>query len=168
MQDDITDATKWLISQNLAIPNKICIVGGSFGGYAALEGAVKEPALYACAAAIAPVSDLPRLLHRNRGFAYSPPKTGQDTGQLQATSPAQHADRIQIPILMIDGRMDYTVWPEQTEMMEAALKAAGKTEQTVYLPNADHFFTTPADRLAILNALEPFLAQNLAGSSGTP
>ena len=164
MQDDITDATKWLIAQNLADPKKICIVGGSFGGYAALEGAEKEPGLYACAAALAPVTDLPKLLNDNRAFAFFPPKTGQDTAQLEATSPDQHADRIQIPILLIHGRKDFTVWVEQTEKMETALKAAGKTEQTIYLPNSDHYFSHPADRLAVLNALEAFLARNLGGS----
>ncbi len=157
MQDDLTDATKWLVSQKLADPKKICIVGEAYGGYAALEGAVKEPGLYACAAALAPVTDIPLMLKYNRNFAFLPPKMQEDASQREAVSPAQHADQVQIPILMIHGRKDFTVWPNQTEKMEAALKSAGKNEQTIYLPNADHYFTHPADRLAVLNALEAFL-----------
>ena len=167
MQDDVTDATRWLISQNLADPKKICIVGDGYAGYAALEGTEKEPGLYACAAAIAPVTDLPAMIDDRRNFEFSDeniPEIGDDTAQLEATSPDQHADRIQIPVLLIHGREDGTVSVRQTEKMEAALKAAGKSEQTIYLPNADHQFQRPGDRLAVLNALEAFLSHNLGGS----
>lgn len=164
MQDDITDATRWLVIHDLADPQKICIVGASFGGYAALEGAVKEPGLYACAAAIAPVTDLPAFLHDRRVFAFNDaniPAIGDDTSKLEDTSPADHADRIQIPILLIHGRNDFTVPVQQTERMEKALQKAGKTEQTIYLPTADHYLRRVADRLTVLRALEAFLAKSL-------
>jgi len=166
MQDDITDATNWLVSQNLSAPGKMCIVGASFGGYAALEAAVKEPKLYSCAAAISPVSDLPEFLRDQRNFAFSDsniPAIGVDSRQLEATSPDRLADHIQIPILLIHGKKDYTVNVRQTELMEKALQAAGKTEQTIYLPEATHYLERPQERLTVLNALESFLAANLQG-----
>ena len=167
MQDDVTDASKWLIGQNLADPKRICIVGAGYGGYAALEGAEKEPSLYACAAAIAPVTDLPAFLDDQHFFAFSDenlPAIGDDPGTLAAVSPDRHADQIQIPVLLIQGDKDFNVSAEQTKKMEAALKFAGKVEQTLYLPNADGDFSHPADRLAILNALETFLAHSLGGT----
>ena len=167
MQDDVTDATKWLIAQNLAPANKICIAGAGYGGYATLEGAEKEPSLYACAAAIAPITDLPEFLYTQKEYAFSDenlPEIGDDTYALAAVSPDRHADKVQIPILLIDGQKDFDVSTEQTEKMESALKSAGKTEQTVYLPNADFDFSHPADRLAELNALDAFFAKNLGGA----
>ena len=167
MQDDVTDATKWLIDQHLADPKEICIVGASYGGYAALEGAEKEPSLYACAAAIAPVTDLPAFIRDRRNFAFADqniPQIGDDSSKLEATSPDLHADQIQIPILLIHGRKDFTVSVQQTEKMEAALIAAGKTEQTIYLADADHYLGRPGDRLAVLNALGGFLARNLGAA----
>ena len=162
MQNDVTDATRWLVSQKLALPNKICIAGAGYGGYAALEGAEKEPSLYACAASIAGISDLPAWIAERNQYAFSDTdiaNIGGNTGALAAVSPDRHADKLQIPVLLIAPTKDWDVPIEQTKKMEAALKAAGKTEQTLYLPDAD--FYRPAARLAELNALETFLAQNL-------
>lgn len=160
MQDDVTDATKWAIAQGMADPNRICIVGMSYGGYAALEGAEKEPSLYRCAAAYAPVTDLPLMLRDNRRFSFGDaniPRVGDDSDQLEATSPDRHADLIQIPVLLIHGMKDFTVPVTQTQRMERALKEAGKTETTIYLPDSTHSLPHVADRLAVLNALEAFL-----------
>ena len=165
MQDDVTDATRWLISARLADPGKICIVGESYGGYAALEGAEREPTLYACAAAIAAPTDLPAMLDEATNFAFSDINLVDvgDPQTLAAVSPAVHADQIRIPILLVQGREDYTVPDTQTEMMEASLLRAGKTEQTIYLPDGDHYLSRSADRLALLNALDGFLGKYLGG-----
>ena len=165
MQDDVTDATRWLVKEKLADPGRICIVGESYGGYAALEGAEKEPALYACAAAIAAPSDLPAMLDEATNFAFSDSYHVDvgDPGALAAVSPALHADRIRIPILLVQGRKDYTVPDTQTEEMAGALLQAGKTEQTIYLPEGDHYLSRRADRLVVLNALDGFLGKYLGG-----
>ena len=70
MQDDVTDGTKWLVAKGIADPKRICIVGWGYGGYAALMGAVREPALYRCSASIGGVSDLPRLLESKRNYLF--------------------------------------------------------------------------------------------------
>lgn len=165
MQDDLTDGTRWLIDQKLADPARIAIVGGSYGGYAALMGAVKEPGLYRCAAAVAPVADLKLLVDDSWHYLFSDvnvPRIGTDTAILEKTSPAHNAERIRIPLLLVHGRKDYTVPVEHTVRMAEALQKAGKPAEVVFLDQADHFLSRGSDRLATLKALEKFLAANLA------
>jgi len=166
MQDDVTDGTRWLIDQKLADPKRIAIVGGSYGGYAALEGAAKEPDLYRCAAAWAPVTDLEQLKddirNHNMNARVALTTLGTDDDRLDAASPARHADRIKVPVLLMHGKTDFTVQVKQSERMESALKHAGKSVEAIYLDNSDHFLNTAAARRAWLEALDRFLAANLA------
>ena len=164
MQDDLTDGTRWLIEQKLADPARIAIVGASYGGYAALMGLVKEPGLYRCAAAIAPVTDLNLLLDSDFHFLWSDlnmPRIGMDSALLDRTSPARNAERIQAPLLLVHGRKDDTVPVAQTERMENAMRRAGKTFDMLYLQEADHYLSRGDDRITTLQALERFLAKNL-------
>jgi dipeptidyl aminopeptidase/acylaminoacyl peptidase len=164
MQDDITDGTRWLVAQKLADPARIAIVGASYGGYAALMGAVKEPDLYHCAVAIAPVTDLELLIERINNSIFGDaniPRIGSDSAVLEKTSPARNVDRIHIPLLLVHGRKDYTVPVAHTEKMAEALKKAGKPVEVIYLDEADHFLSHGDDRLTALKALEKFLTSNL-------
>ena len=164
MQDDVTDGTRWLIDQKLADPARIAIVGASYGGYAALMGAVKEPKLYRCAVAVAPVTDLELLIERLNSFYFGDlniPRIGSDSAVLKQTSPVRNADLIQIPILLIHGRKDYTVPVAHTERMEDALKKAGKLSEVIYLKDGDHFLSHADDRLTTLKGIEKFLSSNL-------
>jgi dipeptidyl aminopeptidase/acylaminoacyl peptidase len=169
MQDDVTDGTKWLIDQKLADPSHICIVGGSYGGYAALEGAVKEPNLYRCAAAWAPVTDLLTLrrdwqkhvMHSEAAIEH----IGEDDDRLDAASPARHAEAIQIPILLMHGEKDFTVQVNQSKQMESRLRSEGKMVEAVYLDDADHYRLQFAARLAWMKTLESFLTKYLATAS---
>jgi len=165
MQDDVTDGTRWLIDQKLADPKRIAIVGESYGGYAALEGVTKEPDLYRCAAAWAPVSDISLLAHDIRSHVAEPQaalqQLGTDEDRLKAASPALHADRIKVPVLLMHGKTDFTVHVNQSERMEDALKDAHKPVEAIYLDNSDHYLGTQAARLAWLSALNRFLAANL-------
>ena len=164
MQDDVTDGTRYLAAAHLADPKRICIVGASYGGYVALEGVVKEPNLYRCAAAFAPVTNLLRLVGGRGAFAESDlnlPLPDSDSATLQQVSPVNGADRIRVPVLLVHGKQDFTVQVEQSHEMEFALKQAGRDVHAVYLDDADHYLSTSASRLAFLQALEPFLAANL-------
>ena len=163
MQDDITDGTRWLIERKLADPARICIVGGSYGGYAALMGVVKEPALYACAAAFAPVTDIDMFQQRLRQFAFTDinlPRIAGDKQDTEIISPSENAGRIRVPVLLMHGKKDYTVPVEQSEAMERALRRAGKPVEAIYLEGADHFFSQRSDRAAWLTALEKLLASS--------
>ena len=164
MQDDVTDGTLWLIEQKYADPSRICIVGSNYGGYAALQGAAKEPDLYRCAAAWAPVSDLISL-SRSWKERLSPQvlldRLGNDDDRLDAGSPARHADRIKIPVLLVHGRQDGAVKVGQSQEMENALRSAGKPVEAIYLDNADHYREQYEARFAWLSALDRFIGAQL-------
>jgi dipeptidyl aminopeptidase/acylaminoacyl peptidase len=164
MQDDVTDGTAWLIDRKLADPKRICIVGWSYGGYAALMGAIKTPDLYRCAASMAGVTDLRRRLDRANQSRFADlnlPRFDSDPAIIDANSPVLHADKIRIPIFLAHGRRDFTVSIEDSEAMEDALRRAGKPVRTLYFDSDDHYLFREDDRIAFLKALEGFLAENL-------
>jgi dienelactone hydrolase len=168
MQDDITDGTRWLIDHKLADPKRICIVGASYGGYASLEGVVKEPGLYACAAAYAPVADIDLFLNRLKGFAFKDinlPRIKDDMHKADDISPSEHADRIQVPVLLMHGRKDFTVPVEQSEAMERAMRHAHKPVEVVYLDGADHYLGQGSDRMAWLTGLDKLLASTIGAGT---
>jgi dipeptidyl aminopeptidase/acylaminoacyl peptidase len=166
MHDDITAGTHWLIDQGIADPARVCIVGWSYGGYAALIGVVKEPQLYRCAVAIAGVSDLSQMasdeerFYGGRDAALN--STGEGKGKLQAESPALHADRIKVPVLLVHGEEDYTVLATQSKEMAKALTQHGVRNELVLIKDGEHSLLEPAMRLQLYGKLEAFLAQNLA------
>jgi dipeptidyl aminopeptidase/acylaminoacyl peptidase len=163
MQDDVTDGTKWLIEQKLADPARICIVGWSYGGYAALMGAVREPGLYRCAASMAGVTDLRHVqpasgqVMANRAV----PQLNGDTSLIDENSPARNAEKINIPVLLVHGRQDVNVSFKDSEEMERELRAAGKKVDTLYFDAEDHFLLKEGDRVAFLKKLDQFLEDNL-------
>jgi dipeptidyl aminopeptidase/acylaminoacyl peptidase len=155
MQDDLTDAAQYVIGQGIADPERICIVGGSYGGYAALMGVVKTPEFFRCAVSFAAVSDLQSLLEERRQFlGYELGAERQlgslwsDRGRLKATSPVNHADKIRTPLLIVHGAEDRVVPVEQSRAMVEALKDAGFTRMRyVELPDGDHHLSRQDDRL---------------------
>ena len=172
MQDDITDGVKKMIADGIADPKRVCIVGASYGGYAALAGATFTPDLYACAVSFAGVSDLPGMLlsERTRNgnesvvTAFWKSRIGDsidDAVQLAATSPAGHASQVKCPILLLHGDGDTTVSISQSETEEAALKAAGKSVRFVRLEGDDHYLRLAATRVQVLKEVEAFLAANI-------
>jgi acetyl esterase/lipase len=172
MQDDITDGVKKLIADGIADPKRICIVGASYGGYAALAGATFTPDLYACAVGVAGVYDLPHFLRIKRtrsaddaaavsGWNALVGDVDTDSDRLDATSPAQHADKVKCPVLLLHGDGDTTVPIEQSELEEAALKDAGKNVQFVRLEGDDHYLKLGTTRIRMLKEIESFLAANI-------
>ncbi len=128
MQDDVEDATKWAIEEGIADPERICIVGGSYGGYAALMGAATSD-LYKCSVSFAGVSDLLYLLDESRRYG------GEETlrimlgdksrSELKETSPVNLADQIDIPVLLVQGDDDSRVLLKHGQSMRDALVEAG-------------------------------------------
>lgn len=172
MQDDVTDAIKHMIKEGIADPAKICIVGASYGGYAALAGAAFTPELYKCAASVAGVSDLAvmqaweqrRYGSESSTVAYWHRSIGDpkdDADLIRSRSPRHAADKITADILLVHGTDDTVVAFEQSEMMAEALKAAGKPFTFVELKKEDHWASKPKTRIEMLKALETFLAKHL-------
>ena len=166
MHDDITAGAHWLIDQGIADERRMCIVGWSYGGYAALIGVVKEPQLYRCAVAIAGVSDLSQLAQEHDRFFYggleaTKESTGNDKALLQAESPLLHADRIKVPVLLVHGEDDFTVRVEQSQAMAKALTRTGVKNELVLIKGGEHSLQDPEMRLTLYRKLTEFLGANL-------
>ena len=177
MQDDITDGVNQAIKDGIANPKRVCIVGVSYGGYAALAGAALTPDLYACAASVAGVSDLPKLIDdRNPNWpeqylaALQPEwdlrfgKRYADEAGLKAVSPAFQADKVRVPILLIHADKDSTVPIEHSLEMQAALQKAGKSVKFVKVVGDDHYMETADSRMTVLRELDAFLAANIGNT----
>jgi dienelactone hydrolase len=175
MQDDVTDVVQHMIATGVADPQRICIVGSSYGGYAALAGVSLTPELYRCAISIAGVSDLPEALRTERSengitstsYYYWQRSIGSlrdDRDALIATSPARLADRITAPVLLLHGETDDNVFINQSEIMERAMRRAGKDVRFVRIPDSGHYWNswTEENRLIVYRETEAFLAQHLA------
>lgn len=162
MQDDVTDGVRWAVEQRIADPARVCIVGGSYGGYAAMWGIAKDPDLYRCAISINGVANLRREVNdfggtRRRLFRGRWQKMTPD---FAAVSPINAVARIKAPLLLIHGKKDVTVDHVQSTRMHAAMTKAGKAVEFLSVPLADHYFTREADRMTLLTAIENFLAKH--------
>lgn len=143
------DSLRWALEQKHADPARVCVVGGSFGGYLALSAAVRDSALLKCVVSIAGVSDL-RELKSDAGF-FSHYKVvgemiGKDRGKLKEYSPRLHANQVKAPVLLIHGTEDCIVEPDQTKLMADALRAADKPFEQVLIEDTDHYFVNQNTR----------------------
>jgi len=164
MQDDLEDAVKYLVDEKIADPKKVCIVGASYGGYAALMGATKTPDLFQCAISFAGMSDLVRMRESFRNFTnknIARKQFGEDKTQLKETSPVRMAKRVKIPILLIHGKDDTTVPVVQSRIMADALEDEGKVHEYIELEFGTHYLDYYPDRKQTFEAMENFLKKYL-------
>lgn len=169
-QTDLLDGIAAVAAQGQADASRTCIVGWSFGGYAALAGATLHPEAYRCAASMAGISDLGLLIGESlraygadswtlRDLRRQLADAGND--KLKATSPLRQAASAQAPVLLMHGDQDTIVPIEQSRLMAEALKAAGKPVDFVAFPGENHYLLKSADRTLMLETLGAFLAKNL-------
>jgi dipeptidyl aminopeptidase/acylaminoacyl peptidase len=155
---DVLDAGRWLLQEGVP-PAQLGIAGWSYGGYAALQSAVVDPTLFKAVVAIAPVTDLPDLRESYR--RWSTYELASDFIGEGATaregSPAEHADRIKVPVLLFQGTMDRNVSIEQSRRMDAALKSAGGKSTLVTWEGLDHQLDDSAVRAEMLGKSDAFL-----------
>jgi dipeptidyl aminopeptidase/acylaminoacyl peptidase len=174
MQDDVTDGVRAMIDQKVADPQRVCIVGFSYGGYAALAGAAFTPDLYACAISVNGVSDLRSMLNETvpqaiPGFrVYSASMSGwterigaPSDPALNRKSPIHSVASIKAPILIVYGNSDSIVPNAQSLNMAEALRSAGKQVALVKLADEDHWLSRTEARVQMLKAFEDFLHDNL-------
>ena len=167
MQDDLDDGMDWLAKQGTIDPKRVCLVGGSYGGYAAMWGAIRNPERYRCAASFAGVSDLKRQIKYTNGFFRSQRykddwrKTvqGDDKFDLTTVSPLYTADKLQVPLLLFHGDDDQRVPYRQSKLMADALAKAGKTYEFITLKGEGHGFSSDANLQQWLDKLDAFLAK---------
>jgi dipeptidyl aminopeptidase/acylaminoacyl peptidase len=171
MQDDITDGTRWLIEQGLVDAKRVCILGGSYGGYATLMGLVREPDLYACGVDIVGVANLvtwmntippywkpyEHVLHQRVG------NPATELVFLQSRSPVFQAGKIKSPLLTAQGANDPRVPRAESIQIRDALRASGKEVEYVEFPDEGHGFARPENRLKFVAMAEKFLAEKIGG-----
>ncbi|HYW17250.1 MAG TPA: S9 family peptidase [Allosphingosinicella sp.] len=160
---DVNDAGRWLVSQGIADPGKLAIVGWSYGGYAALQSQVLDPNLFKAVVAIAPVTDLASLVEDSLGFTnYRVVKKFVGTGpHLREGSPAQNAARIKVPVLLFHGDVDLNVPIAQARKMQDSLKGAGARSELIVYPGLDHQLDNSFARSDMLRRSDAFLKQAL-------
>jgi dienelactone hydrolase len=168
MQTDLSDGVRFLAGLGTVDPKRVCIVGASYGGYAALAGATLDAGVYRCAVSVAGISDLRRfhtwVLNQNGAWAdrYWDRFLGatDDHSAMDPISPIEHIKNVTAPILLIHGKADSVVPYEQSEVMLSALKAAGKPVSLTTLGWEDHWLSTGPARLQMLRATVDFLMAN--------
>lgn len=172
MQDDITDATNWAIDTEIADPERICIMGGSYGAYSAMMGVSREPDLYKCAVAYAGIYDLsiaPKagdIRFRRAGMEYM--KTAMnidDPEETKANSPVYHAEDIKASILMVHGGLDRRTPPIHAQRMKSALEKAGNPPEWIFDPSQGHGFYGYRANLRLYQSILRFLEKQIGSQS---
>jgi dipeptidyl aminopeptidase/acylaminoacyl peptidase len=169
MQSDLSDGVRYLAAQGIVDPSRVCIVGASYGGYAALAGVSLQNGVYRCAVSVAGISDPQRMLewvnaknlkrsnYEQRFWERFMGVTGPDDPKLDEISPVRHVDAVNVPILLIHGRDDTVVPYEQSTVMADVLRRARKNVELVTLRREDHWLSRSETRLQMLQATVAFL-----------
>lgn len=174
MQDDIADGVRWAINQGIADPKRICIAGGSYGGYAALMGLVRDPELYQCAINWAGVSDINLMYdghwsavsdmparYRKYGMPELVGDQARDAAQLAATSPLVQAARVRKPLLMAYGEADQRVPIYHGKKFYAEVKKTNPDVEWVSYPMEGHGLNKPENRIDYWKRVEKFLERHI-------
>lgn len=170
MQDDLTDAVRWAVAQGIADPGRVCIYGASYGGYAALMSAVREPDLYRCAVAFAGVYDLESQSEDSDiqdslyGRNYLRKVLGTDEGVLAEQSPVTYIEKLKAPVLIAHGTRDKRVPFSQAERLRKALEKHGKPYEWLEFKGEEHGFYKDENHEVFLNKLVEFLDKHIGAA----
>jgi dipeptidyl aminopeptidase/acylaminoacyl peptidase len=167
IQQDLIDGVKWAISENYADPKRVCVFGGSFGGYSAMMTTIRAPGLFKCAVGYAGIYDLQMMYSKGDiqdhkgGRSYLSTAIGKDDADLAANSPDKLADKINVPVLLVHGEDDQRAPFSQAKAMRAALEAAHKPYEWLSKPGEGHGFYDEKNNVEFYNLLAAFLAKNI-------
>ncbi|WP_205967732.1 prolyl oligopeptidase family serine peptidase [Paraglaciecola sp. 20A4] len=167
IQQDIYDAYLWAIQQGKALKDKACIMGGSFGGYSAIQSIINYPTTYQCAISNAGVYDLEMMFEegdivdRSWGSRYLETTLGKDKEHIRSMSPVYHADKIQVPVFLAHGEQDQRAPIEQLERLKDALDKNDKEYEFYGVSAESHGFYDPENQKAYMNKVVTFLNKHL-------
>lgn len=183
MQDDVTDATRWAIEQGIADPERICIYGGSYGGYAALMGVIKEPDLYQCAVGYVGVYDLPWFrsgdgsdISRQQAAGregrqaferFMSTAVGSDEEKLRANSPVHNVEKIEADLFLVHGGSDVRVVVGHMERLEKALDEVGKDYESMVKEEEGHGFYGVDNRVDFYSSMLEFFDRHIGPDAAT-
>lgn len=172
IQNDILDATHWAIDQGVADKDRLCIYGGSFGGYSALMAPIREPGLFKCAFGYVGVYDVDMLFkkgdipQRESGQRYLRRTHGTDAAEWNKASPARRASEVKIPVFLAAGARDVRAVPEQTELMAKALTDAGNSPEGFIIQSGEmHGFYDVAARVNLYTKMLDFFNRHIGAGS---
>jgi dipeptidyl aminopeptidase/acylaminoacyl peptidase len=176
MQDDLHDAMRWAVERGIADPQRVAIVGWSYGGYAALLGLTMTPETFACGVSWNGPTDLASMIESfppywkvdlSMWYDYvGDPAIPEDREEMNAKSPLYQADKIRKPVLIVQGENDVRVRPDHARRMVEALRSKGKPVEYVEVPDMGHGMGYWAHRLAVLRKTETFLRGCIGGRAG--
>jgi dipeptidyl aminopeptidase/acylaminoacyl peptidase len=166
IQEDITDGVKYAIDTKLADPQRICIYGGSFGGYSAMMQPILNPGTYKCAIGYVGVYDLPLLSHSKESEDETVERfyertLGTDMAALSKQSPAMRAKEVKVPVMLVHGKADSNVRLNQFRAMDAALREAGNPAEAFLAAGEGHGFANPDNRAELYRRMEKFLDEHI-------
>ncbi|MGQ0659398.1 alpha/beta hydrolase family protein [Sphingosinicella sp.] len=168
MIDDMEDGIAWLASQGIVDPTRVCIMGSSYGGYAAVWAAMRSPERYRCAISFAGPSDLRAMLRYNANpfiprryvRAWRQRIEGEERIDLNAISPFRQPERLRVPLLLAHGANDYVVPAAQSQQLAEALRRHNAPVETVYYRKSGHGFTDSVEAADYYRRVAAFLAQH--------
>ena len=174
MHDDLIDGVQWAIDQGIADSTRIAIHGGSYGGYATLVGVTFTPEYFACGVDYVGPSSLITLIEsfppywrpfmEGSWFRFvGDPEDPEDRAELEERSPLYYVDRIEDPLLVVQGANDPRVTKLESDQLVTALRDRGITVEYLVAPNEGHGFANPDNRLALYRAMEEFFGDCLGG-----
>lgn len=173
MQHDLTDGVRWLVESGIADPDRIAIMGGSYGGYATLAGVAFTPDLYAAAVSIVGPSSIPTLLEsippywepvrRTFSVRVGDPENPADLERMRAQSPLYSAARIRTPLLVVQGANDPRVKKTESDQIVRALRDLGREVEYLVATDEGHGFASEESNQALFAKIEEFLATHLGG-----
>jgi dipeptidyl aminopeptidase/acylaminoacyl peptidase len=167
MQTDISDGLAELVMQGIVDPKRACIVGASYGGYAALAGVTLQSGLYRCAVSYAGIADLGAYrdgeMAASNGNATLGRNLDEELGKrstLDEVSPIRFVSNVSVPVLLIHGKNDTVVPHSQSDSMARALQRSGKEVQLLSLDGEDHWLSRSKTRTQMLEAAVSFVEKN--------
>ncbi|MEL7376739.1 MAG: S9 family peptidase, partial [Bacteroidota bacterium] len=173
MQDDLTAGAQYLIDEGIADPERIGIMGGSYGGYATLAGVTFTPDVYAMGISIVGPSSLETLLNSIPAYwepikklfyiRMADPNTEEGLAQMERQSPLYHADKIKVPLMVVQGANDPRVKQAESDQIVVAMRELGLPVEYLVAVDEGHGFAKPVNNMAFLAAAEEFMAEHLGG-----
>jgi dipeptidyl aminopeptidase/acylaminoacyl peptidase len=167
MQDDLTDGVRWLIGEGTVDPKRVCIMGGSYGGYAALMASIRTPELFRCAISWAGVTDLNDMMRFDRNQLlparyrrWRNRVRGEAEVDLRTVSPVRRAAEVSVPLLLMHGTTDEIVPYRQAEEFVKAMEKANKPLDFIEFAKVGHHIEDTEDRIRFLSAIEAFLSKH--------
>jgi len=164
MQEDVEDGAKWLLEKGYADPKRTCIAGWSYGGYAALMGAAKNPELYSCAISMAALTDIKAFKNDQKDYRFGRQSIKsfigngfEDKDDIKANSPTKIAGDIEVPLFLAHGELDQQVHYDQYKRMKSALKKSKAKVTYMSFKDEDHYLSNEKNRIKFFKGLDKFL-----------